>query len=59
MGNKNIWGKDIWQNIALADISIFSTHVSAHHKDNAEVPKFNNQADKLTWTAKEAKIPKI
>lgn len=39
MGNKNIEGKDIWQNTALADIAIVITHVSAHQKDNAEVTR--------------------
>lgn len=41
-GYKNIWGKDIWQKIALDDISIVIIEVSVHQKDNSEVTNFNN-----------------
>lgn len=57
VGSKNIWGRDIWQKIALVDTSIFIICVLARHKDNFEVTKFNNQVDKLTKKTKEAKIP--
>lgn len=37
--------KDIWQKTALADISTFITHVSAHQKYNFKGTKFNTR-----WT---------
>ena len=54
MRNKNIWGKDTWQNIALADISIFMTYIK-----RTMLKEPNNQVDKLTRKTKEAKISKI
>lgn len=58
MGNKNICGKDMWQKISLADISLFIIHVSTH-QENSEVAKFNNQADKFIQRTNKAKNPKI
>lgn len=59
MGNKDIQYKDMWQKIALADISIFIIQVSVHQKDNSEVTKFSNQENKLTRKTNEARTPQI
>lgn len=56
--NKDIWDKDIWQKIALVDITTFIIHVPVHHK-YSEGTKFNDQVDKLTRKTNEARMPKI
>ena len=52
-------GKDLWQKIALANMSMFITHVFAHQKDSSEITKCNNQVDKLSRKTNEARIPKV
>lgn len=59
MGNKDIQYKDMWQKMALADISIFIIQVSVHQKNNSEVTKFSNQENKLTRKTNEARTPRI